>query len=142
MSTQLYPITTVGALAFNQLGKILLLQTHKWNHKYGLPGGKIEWGESAEKALIREFQEETNLQIFDIQFMLVQDCIFSEEFYKEKHFIFLNYICRTLNDNEIILNDEAQDYIWVTPQEALTLDINQPTRQLIETFLSHRKSLQ
>lgn len=136
MSQQTYPITTVGATIFNQEGKMLLIKTHKWNHKYGLPGGKIEVGEASQQALFREIKEETNLDIFDIEFVLAQDVIFSEEFYKPKHFIFLNYRCQTNNQpSEVVLNDEAQSYVWALPKEALAMDLNQPTKLLIEEVI-------
>lgn len=134
MTTQ-YPITTVGALVYNPKGEILLLKTHKWNHKYGLPGGKIEWGETAENALSREMREETNLIISDIQFVLVQDCIFSTEFYKEKHFIFLNYTCKIKEEQQVILNEEAEEYLWIKPTLALKLDLNLQTKHLVEVVL-------
>ncbi|EAY30758.1 hydrolase, nudix family, putative [Microscilla marina ATCC 23134] len=136
MSEQTYPITTVGATIFNQDNQLLLIKTHKWNHKYGLPGGKIEVGEASKQALIREVKEETNLDIFDIEFMLAQDVIFSEEFYKPKHFIFLNYRCQTSNSpNDVVLNEEAQSYVWVLPEEALQMDLNHPTKLLIEEVI-------
>lgn len=50
-----------------QEGKALLIrraehETFLPGH-YELPGGKVDFGESAEDALIREFKEETNLDI-------------------------------------------------------------------------------
>lgn len=136
MSTQTYPIPTVGATIFNQYQQLLLIKTHKWNHKFGLPGGKIEVGEESQKALVREIKEETNLDIFDIRFILAQDVVFSEEFYKPKHFIFLNYRCKTNNlPQDVVLNEEAQSYVWVLPEEALQMELNHPTRLLIEEIV-------
>lgn len=130
-----YPLVTVGALIFNDEGQILLVQTHKWHHKFGLPGGKIEQGETAEKALIREIQEEVGLNISHIRFELLQEVIFSPEFYKPMHFIFLNYTCRASGQQTVVLNDEAQSYQWLLPTDALELPLNQPTYKLIEHHL-------
>jgi len=58
----------------------LMVRTHKWSNLWGIPGGKIKWGEPSEDALRRELKEETNLNVTDIQFVLVQDCIHSKEF--------------------------------------------------------------
>lgn len=51
MSRQQFPEPTVGALIFNPEGKVLLMKSHKWHHKYVLPGGHVELGEKLEEAL-------------------------------------------------------------------------------------------
>src|SRR5208282_5254181 len=48
------PLATVGALIFNRAGEVLMIRTHKWSNKWGIPGGKIKWGEPSEAALRRE----------------------------------------------------------------------------------------
>jgi phosphoglycolate phosphatase-like HAD superfamily hydrolase/ADP-ribose pyrophosphatase YjhB (NUDIX family) len=128
---RLVPIVTVGALVFDQVGRVLMVRTHKWSNLWGIPGGKTKWGETSEEALRREIKEETNLDITDIEFILVQDCIHSEEFYRDAHFVLLNYVCRCANAPVVVLNDEAREYRWVTPQEALAMPLNQPTRKLL-----------
>ena len=81
------PETTVGALIFNEAGEVLMIRTNKWSNLWGIPGGKIKWGETSEDALRREIKEETNLEVTGIQFVLVQDCIHSKEFYRDAHFV-------------------------------------------------------
>jgi ADP-ribose pyrophosphatase YjhB (NUDIX family) len=125
------PVATVGALIYNPKGEVLMVRTPKWSHRWGIPGGKIKFGETAVDALQREIKEETNLRIEDIQFVLVQDCIHSKEFYRDEHFLLLNYTCVT-RDSEVILNEEAVEFRWVTPQQTLKMDLNQPTRVLLE----------
>lgn len=109
-----------------------MIRTHKWSNLWGIPGGKIKWGEPSEDALRREIREETALEITNIQFVLVQDCIRSKEFYREAHFVLLNYTCDTPG-GRVVLNDEAEEFQWLTPSEALKLDLNSPTRILIES---------
>ena len=125
------PIATVGALIFNSSGEVLMIRTHKWSNLWGIPGGKIKWGEPSEDALRREIKEETNLDVKNIQFVLVQDCIRSREFYREEHFVLLNYTCRCVGEVEVILNDEGREFRWVTVSAALKMPINQPTRILL-----------
>lgn len=125
------PISTVGALIYNAGGEVLMVRTHKWSNLWGIPGGKIKWGETSEDALRREIKEETDLDITDIEFVLVQDCIHSKEFYRDAHFILLNYTCRCVGKPHVQLNDEAREFRWVLIEDALKMEINQPTRKLL-----------
>jgi phosphoglycolate phosphatase-like HAD superfamily hydrolase/ADP-ribose pyrophosphatase YjhB (NUDIX family) len=125
------PVVTVGGLIFGPDGRVLLVQTHKWSNLWGIPGGKVKWGETCAEALERELKEETNLDVKDIEFVLAQDCIGSKEFYREAHFVLLNYTCRCAGAPAVRLNHEARQHRWATLEEALTMAINQPTRTLL-----------
>ena len=129
------PIATVGALIHDGNGRILTVRTHKWGNRWGIPGGKIERGESSTAALQREILEETALTLTDVHFVLVQDSIDSPEFLRPEHFILLNYLARATTTH-VILNDEAEEFRWLTPSQALALDLNQATRTLITEVLS------
>ena len=131
-----YPESVVGVLIFNQEGKIFLMSSPKWRGDFGLPGGHIELGETFEQTAKREVKEETNLEIFDVQFLMVQECIFSEEFYKKKHFVFLDYIAKAEDTNVILDGREGTEYVWVTVDEALKLPLNPYTRN---TVLEYKK---
>lgn len=125
------PIVTVGALIFDPEDRLLLIQTHKWGDRFGLPGGKIDEGETMLSALVREVKEETGLDVADAHFALAQDCIHSPEFYKPAHMVLLNFTCRC-EGGTVQLNEEAQAYVWATAAEALAMNLNTPTRRLIE----------
>jgi phosphoglycolate phosphatase-like HAD superfamily hydrolase/ADP-ribose pyrophosphatase YjhB (NUDIX family) len=137
------PIVTVGGLIYNADDEVLMIRTHKWSELWGIPGGKIKWGEPSEEALRREVKEETALDISEIEFVLVQDCIHSKEFYRDAHFVLLNYTCRCSGKPRVKLNDEAREFRWVSPAAALEMPINQPTRTLLivteKNNLSRRK---
>ena len=130
------PIPTVGALIYNAQGQVLMIQTHKWSNRWGIPGGKIKTNEPALDALHREVREETGLELRDIRFALVQDCIEPPEFYRRAHFLLLNYTAEATGTN-VVLNDEAETFRWVTPEEAATMDLNGPTRTLLDYVRSH-----
>jgi len=125
------PVVTVGGLIFDAQNRVLLVRTHKWSNLWGIPGGKVKLGETCEAALRRELKEETNLDIHHIQFVLAQDCINSKEFYREAHFVLLNYTCRGPLSPAVKLNDEAREFRWVALDQALAMDVNQPTRTLL-----------
>ena len=138
--TEQFPISTVGGLIFDDDRRVLMIRTQKWSHLWGIPGGKIKWGERSEDALRRELKEETGLDITDIRFVLVQDCIHSKEFYRDAHFLLLNYTCRaTGSAPPVTLNDEAQAFRWVTLAEAMGMELNRPTRVLLEEVGGSRR---
>jgi phosphoglycolate phosphatase-like HAD superfamily hydrolase/ADP-ribose pyrophosphatase YjhB (NUDIX family) len=130
------PVATVGALIFDEAGHVLMIQTHKWSDKWGIPGGKIKANEPSEVALRREIREETGLEVRDIRFELVQDCIEPDEFYRKAHFILLNYTA-TATSRDVVLNDEAEVHRWVSLDEAAKMDLNAPTRILLDHVRSH-----
>jgi phosphoglycolate phosphatase len=133
---RVFPIATVGALIGNSAGQVLMVRTQKWSDLWGIPGGKIKWGEPSLDALRREIMEETGLEIERIRFVMVQDCIGSREFYREAHFVLLNYTAMARDGQRVVLNDEAREFRWLAPGEAAQLPLNQPTRTLLETVLA------
>jgi len=131
------PIATVGALIHDGQGKVLMIRTHKWSDLWGIPGGKIERGENCEAALIREIREETALEISGIQFVMVQESIFSPTFIRSEHFILLNYLAKA-DSYDVTLNDEAEEFRWVTIEEAFTLELNTATIQLLNRVIENK----
>ncbi|HEV2319435.1 MAG TPA: NUDIX domain-containing protein [Verrucomicrobiae bacterium] len=133
------PLSTVGALIFNSRNEVLMIRTHKWSNLWGIPGGKIKFGETSEAALRREVLEETALKITHIQFALVQDCIHSKEFYRDAHFVLLNYTCRCAGKNpRVTLNEEGREYRWIKLTEANKLKLNKPTKILVQAVLKRK----
>jgi nucleoside triphosphatase len=118
MPEQTFPEPTVGILIFNPRGQLLLVQTYKWHGKYAVPGGHIDLGESALEAARREARKETGLDVEDLQFLIWQECIYDESFWKPRHFIFLDFIAKA-NDQRVVLKDEAEAFIWIDAEKAV-----------------------
>jgi len=136
------PLATVGALIVAPDGDILLVRSKKWHDLFSLPGGKVELGETREEALRREIWEETGLKVGHVHFAIVQDCIFSPEFYQPRHFIMHDFIARldsSASKEEVKLNDEAYTFCWIQPKQALELPLHRECRHLIEWYLAHSK---
>lgn len=134
-----YPEPTVGAVIFNPDNKVLLCKTHKWNGKYTIPGGHIELGETMEEALVREIKEETGLDIYDIRLASLKEAVYTPLFHEKKHFIFIDFVCRT-NSSDVVLNDEAEEYIWADLSEIDTLDLGGFVKPLLEELQRSEQS--
>ncbi len=128
------PLATVGALVVGPSGRVLLIRTHKWRDRWGVPGGKIEYGETMAAAVRREVREETGLDLDDVRWAPVQEAVESHEFHRPAHFVLLNFVARSPSE-QVHLNEEAQAFAWVEPEEALTMDLNRPTAVLVRHFL-------
>ena len=133
--SQVYPEPTVGALIVNKEGRILLTKSHKWFDKYTLPGGHIEVGETMRQAVIREVKEEVGLDVEVAEMLLMQEAIFAGEFWKRKHFIFFDFLCKSRDQQVKLDGRELQEYVWEYPGEAFRLELDSFTRKTLEKYL-------
>lgn len=114
--------------------KVLLLQDG--SGKWELPGGKVEFGESLEKTLIREFSEEIGLE----QQVLVMDIVHAWTFIVDKEnfrrqYIILVYACET---HEVTNNfsDEHVGFGWFTAEEVMNLELQDGYKDSIRKYFS------
>lgn len=61
-----HPVTGTSIIPVLPDGRIVLIQRSD-NHKWGLPGGMVNWGEDIETSLQRELKEETGLEVTNIR---------------------------------------------------------------------------
>ena len=89
------PLATVGALIFNARGRSAddphaqMVGPLGHSRRQNQMGRDRPRPRSAAKSRRRPASTVT-----DIEFVLVQDCIHSKEFYRDAHFVLLNYTCR------------------------------------------------
>ena len=141
--TEEYAIPATGALILNEEDDVFLMKSPKWEGQWLVPGGKIEKGDSMKETVRKEVREETGLEVENIELMNVKDGGNPDDFSRDTHFIFLNFICRA-EEQEVKLDQrEAVDYTWIDPEEALTsdLNINNSTKDFIQNFLTSEKSI-
>jgi nucleoside triphosphatase len=138
MNNKQFPKAVVGVMVYNDKGEIFLAKCKKWDDKWVVPGGHVEWGETLVECARREVKEETNLEVTDIELFNVQESIFSEEYHEKKHMVLLDYSCKATS-NDVQLNDEIQEYVWIRPEEALEkLDIGKSAIEFINHFINKK----
>ena len=89
-------VRVAGILIEND--EILLIEHTKNDKKYWLGG--VDWGESTAESLIREYKEETNLDIEVESFLFLSETIAPD---KKKHVINLYFKIKRKNFSEISL---------------------------------------
>ena len=102
-------------------GKILLL---KYKTKYGgqwtIPSGKTDFQEDKLDAVLREVREEAGILLHSEQ---VHYLYYAYVQYPKIDFLWFVYLATLTKKPPVHLSDEHSEYIWVTPQEALTMDL-------------------
>jgi len=113
----------------------MLVRSKKWGDKYTVPGGHIELGERAEDAIVREVKEETGLDSVAKELLIVQQAIYPEGFYKHEHYVFMDYVCKATSSEVKLDGRELQSFIWVRPEDALNLDLEEYTRNFVQKYI-------
>ena len=124
------PLCTVGALVVNPNAEVLIVRTTKWRGTWGVPGGKLDWGESLEEALLREFREEVALDLQQVRFALLQEAILDSQFHVPAHFVLVNYYAFSAS-TQVVPNEEIVEWVWLPPEQALGFPLNNFTERLV-----------
>jgi 8-oxo-dGTP diphosphatase len=97
-------------------GKVLIIQRANDDEIGGgtweLVGGKIEFGEDLETALVREIKEEVGLDV------TVEKILYATTFKTDptRQVVILTYLCRS-NNKDVVLSKEHIDYRWSTKEQ-------------------------
>lgn len=106
------PRVAVRAIITNKKNQILLLQrtdTAYYDDYWNLPGGKVDYGDTVLKTLIKEVKEETELIVEDATFLQYLDNPPDEG--SSLHFVTLVFIANV--NGTIRINGESSAYAWV-----------------------------
>lgn len=101
------PRVGCGAVIQRADGAVLLVKRGRQPEQghWGLPGGKLDWMETLEDAVVREVQEETGLRVAVERLLCVVDHF---EPALEQHWVAPVYLVRTLDgDQATLLEPEA-----------------------------------
>ncbi len=70
------------------------------------------------------------------------ETIYTSQFWKKRHYIFVDFLCRCEMDRVTLDNREIQGYSWVWPGEGLRLNLESFTRNVVEGYLAPRLEIQ
>ena len=115
--------------------ELLFVKTHKWGGRYSMIGGKARRHETLIDAVKREIHEETGLRSKPTSHLCTFDQIKRSGYYLSgiQH-IFVDYVVEVAS-KRVRLNDEAEDHVWVAPQDAVHLDLEPNARHTLELYL-------
>jgi 8-oxo-dGTP diphosphatase len=117
----------VTILLHNEDGDVLAVSRKTDSNDFGLPGGKVDEGETDEQAIIREVKEETGLDLFNIKPYFVREDG--------------EYICTTFIGNYTgeISTSEKGEVKWTDFDEIKKGSFGKYNLQLEEYFHVHHK---
>ena len=119
--------TAVSMVVTNRSKDKILLAKHKEQSDYILFAGYVKKGESAEKAVTREFKEETKLNVVKFKYM-------SSRYHEPRNVLMLNFLIIAENGEVVADPDEIEECRWFTFDEALEAVRKQ---SVAETFLKN-----
>jgi 8-oxo-dGTP diphosphatase len=132
----------VGILLRN--GQVLACQRKRsvrYPLKWEFPGGKIEAGETAREAVIRELHEELDIHAQPHGELLTHDWVYRESTTGREPlgaFRVTYFIVRSFSGQ--IVNRTFEAIRWVTPRELEQMDVLEGNRVAIDLLLKRQKS--
>ncbi|MHB9008900.1 MAG: NUDIX hydrolase [Limisphaerales bacterium] len=134
------PAVSVGAFVFREDGRMLWLRRSKEpaRGRLGLPGGFIDFDETAEAALAREIREEVGLAVKAWRFLCSRpnEYRFGEVTYRV---LDLFFVAEAVDPASAEALEEVESLVWLTPEETRSEDVAFPSvRDALTALLSER----
>lgn len=104
--------TAVSMVVTNRQKDKILLAKHKGQDDYILFAGYVKKGETAEKAVTREFKEETKLNTVKFKYL-------SSRYHEPKNVLMLGYITMAEDGEPVLDENEIEDVKWFAFDDAL-----------------------
>lgn len=104
--------TAVSMVVVNRAKDKILLAKHKDQEDYILFAGYVKKGETAEKAVSREFKEETKLNTVKAKYLC-------SRYHEPRNVLMLNFLMIAEDGEPVIDRNEIDEVKWFTPEEAV-----------------------
>jgi len=129
------PIAAVGVVCLRGEDVLLIRRgTPPLQDSWSLPGGRIEWGERAADAALRELKEETGCDAELIGLVDVVDAVLSRRGDSSEspwgHYVLIDYAARWTG-GEPKAGDDARDARFFSPAEVAELGLWDETLRII-----------
>lgn len=128
------PQPAVGTVCFRGEDVLLIRRgTKPLAGDWSIPGGRIEFGETAEVAALRELAEETGVTARLCGLVDVVDAIFRSRSSGEvaRHYVLFDYAAVWVS-GEPVAGDDADHAEWISPARLAELPLWEETRRVIE----------
>jgi 8-oxo-dGTP diphosphatase len=126
------PVPAVGVVCIRN-GEVLLIRRGKppRQGEWSLPGGRIEPGERAIDAALRELREETGVEADIVGLIDVVDGLFPEA---GLHYVLIDYAAIWRSGEPVAGDDAAEARFWPTGEIDALLDWSETLRIVREAF--------
>ena len=135
------PTPSAGAVIVKDNEILLTKRSDKLKHFPGfwcIPGGKIDAGETAEEAVIREIKEEIGVDFIIDYFLGYYDEIFPDIDFHHVSLAFVGTIKGEISASE----REVQEWKWVSLEEALKMKLAFEHKKILEDYYTKHKKRQ
>ena len=128
------PVPAAGTVCFRGEDVLLIRRgTKPMAGNWSIPGGKIEFGERAADAALRELKEETSVTARLVGLVDVVDGIFTSRTTGAvtRHYLLFDYAALWVS-GAAVAGDDAAHAEWVSPVRLAEIEIWDETRRIIE----------
>ena len=128
------PVIGVGAVIWNEKNEIVLIRrgTEPRRGEWSIPGGRLEWGESRQDALVREVREETSLAVEIMTLIDVVDFITRDASGAVRaHYVLIDFAARHVS-GDLCAGTDAAEARWVPYAEIGEYSLWSKTRRIID----------
>jgi len=122
------PISVKGIIL--KENKVILLRNER--NEWELPGGRLEHGETLEKALTREINEELGIYC---SIDKLND-VWVYEVYQDREVLIITFICNSADSSNVVISNEHLEYKWFPVSELESLNMPQGYKDSIRRATS------